>query len=87
MRIIRRRYSLAVMNVLYSKGTARYHDVATLLPTISSSTLSETLRALEAARLLVRHRAGLDHAHVRYALTGAGVRLLNRLRELLDELE
>lgn len=87
LRVIRRRYSLAVMNVLHSKGTARYHDVSAVLPAMSSSTLSETLRALEAARLLVRQQEGLDRPVTRYALTAAGIRLLNRLRELLDEVE
>ena len=56
LRIIRRRYSLAVMNAVRSNERSRYHDIAEAVPGISSSTLAETLRALEAAQLLRRSR-------------------------------
>ena len=86
LRIIRRRYSLAVMNAIHSQSTPRYHDIAAALPGISSSTLAETLRALEAAQLL-RRVPGLDHSQfATYALTDSGLKLLNRLRQLLQEL-
>ena len=86
LRIIRRRYSLAVMNAIHTHTLPRYHDVAAALPGISSSTLAETLRALEAAQLLRRHPGRDDSPFATYALTDSGVKLLSRLRQLLDEL-
>ena len=86
MRIIRRRYSLHVMNAIHTNGRVRYHDVATALPSISSSTLSETLRALEAAHLLDRRQTA-DRTYMMYELTTSGVKLLSRLRQLLDEID
>jgi len=86
MRIIRRRYSLAVMNAIHSRGEARYHDIATSLGGMSSSTLAETLHALVAARLVDRHSSD-QRAHAGYTLTESGAKLLSRLRQLLLSLE
>ena len=86
LRIIRRRYSLAVMNAIHAHQTPRYHDIAETIPGISSSTLAETLHALEAAQLLRRVPGDDDSPFATYALTGSGVKLLSRLRQLLDEL-
>ena len=86
LRIIRRRYSLAVMNVIHGRGEARYHDIAESMSTISSSTLAETLHALVAARLLERRETD-ERPQATYALTASGVKLLSRLRQLLTELD
>ncbi len=87
LRIIRRRYSLAVMNAVRAHPPKpRYHDIAEALPGISSSTLAETLRALEAAQLLLRTPGSDDSPYHSYALTNSGVKLLSRLRQLLEEL-
>ena len=86
LRIIRRRYSLAVMNAIHTHAKPRYHDIAEALPGISSSTLAETLRALEAAQLLLRRVNDQKSPFPTYALTPSGSKLLNRLRQLLDEL-
>ena len=74
------------MNAIHSRGEARYHDVAAALPGMSSSTLAETLHALVAARLADRRRTG-ERPQSSYALTESGVKLLNRLRQLLSELD
>ncbi len=87
MRIIRRKYSLIVMNAVHGRGRVRYHDIASALPSISSSTLSETLRALEAAHLLDRGQETADRPYMMYSLTNSGVKLLYRLRQLLEEIE
>jgi DNA-binding HxlR family transcriptional regulator len=85
LRIIRRRYSLAVMNAIHGRTQARYHDLASALPHMSSSTLAETLHALVAAGLVNRrHTSGRPQPL--YSLTPAGLKLLNRLRQLLTEL-
>ena len=86
LRIIRRRYSLAVMNAIHGHPRPRYHDVAGALTGISSSTLAETLRALEAAQLLRRNPGADASPFATYALTDSGVKLLSRLRQLLEEL-
>ncbi len=86
LRIIRRRYSLAVMNAIRSHPEPRYHDIAGALPGISSSTLAETLRVLEAAQLLVRTPGGEASSFPTYGLTDSGIKLLSRLRQLLTEL-
>ena len=85
LRIIRRRYSLAVMNAIHTRGEARYLEVASALPGMSSSTLAETLHALDTARLLVHLPHSVDRPHLTYALTESGAKLLGRLRELLSE--
>jgi DNA-binding HxlR family transcriptional regulator len=85
MRVIRRRYSLAVMNAIHTQDNPRYHSIAAVLSGISSSTLAETLRALEAAQLLRRH-AAINGTFPTYALTDSGAKLLSRLRQLLEEL-
>lgn len=87
MRIIRRRYSLVVMNAIHGRGRVRYHDIASVLPSISSSTLSETLRALEAAHLLDRRQEAAERPYMHYSLTDSGVKLLKRLRQLLNEID
>ena len=86
LRIIRRRYSLAVMNAIHAHEHPRYHEIAASLTGISSSTLAETLRALEAAQLLVRSKGGDETPFPTYALSASGEKLLNRLRQLLSEL-
>lgn len=84
LRIIRRRYSLAVMNAIHGRAEARYHDIAAALPHMSSSTLAETLHALVAAGLANRRQTS-DRPQPLYSLTEPGLKLLNRLRQLLSE--
>ena len=56
-----------------------------VLPQASSSTLAETLAALEAAQL-VSHHSGDELPFSTYSLTESGMKLLRRLRPLLDDL-
>lgn len=86
LRIIRRRYSLAVMNAIGRRGAARYHDIAKGLRGPSSSTLAETLHALVAAGLVQRQHID-ERPQAAYTLTGSGAKLLSRLRQLLVEVE
>lgn len=88
LRVIRRRYSLAVMNAIQRRGTARYHEIADAVSHASSSTLAETLQALELSQLITRRDLSGDAApHTVYDLTESGLKLLNRLRPLLDEVQ
>ncbi len=86
LRIIRRRYALAVMNAIHMRRRVRYQDVATALPTASSSTLAETLRALNTAGLVTKD-TNPDYGPNTYALTASGAKLLSRLRRLLEEVQ
>ena len=85
LQIIRRRYSLAVMRFLHARPGSRYHSIAEAVTDASSSTLAETLRALEAARLLSREVA--SDGRPSYALTASGYKLISRLRRLLEEVQ
>jgi len=88
LRVIRRRYSLAVMNAIQHRGSARFHEIALALPHASSSTLTETLQALEVSQLLTRRDLSTDGSpHIAYDLTESGLKLLNRLRPLLDDVQ
>jgi DNA-binding HxlR family transcriptional regulator len=87
LRIIRRRYSLAVMNAIHRRGDARYQDIAASIPQASSSTLAETLHALERARLINRMLTPEPAPYPVYTLAPAGAKLLSRLRRLLDEVQ
>ena len=87
LRIIRKRYSLLVLNAIYTRGSARYHEIAAALPRASSSTLAETLHALEAARLVDRDAGTSPAPYASYTLTTSGGLLLSRLRRLLDEVQ
>ena len=88
LRVIRRRYSLAVMNAIQHRGTARYHEIAEAVSQASSSTLAETLQALEASQLITRRDlSGKAAPHTEYSLTESGLKLVSRLRPLLDEVQ
>lgn len=85
LRVIRRRYSLAVLHAIHQHGSARYRDIEAVVAGASSSTLVETLNALEAARLIDRVVPRDSTPRTSYGLTPAGTRLILRLRPLLDE--
>lgn len=86
LRVIRRRYALAVLNAIHQHRPARYKTLAAVLPSASSSTLAETLAALEVAHLVSR-RASDAAPTATYELTGSGAKLLTRLRPLLDDIQ
>ena len=86
MRVIRRRYSLAVMNAISQQQPARFRELSILLPHASTSTLSETLAALEAAHL-VAHLTAESAPTSTYRLTASGEKLLSRLRRLLEDVQ
>ncbi len=87
LRVIRRRYSLAVLSAIHSREPARFRDLELALPAASTSTLAETLRALTAARLVEREGPGEAVPVTAYTLTMSGRKLLNRLRPLLAEVQ
>ena len=70
------------MSAIHSRKQARYRSIARALAHASSSTLAETLQALEAARLIERTADDRDG----YQLTEPGRKLLDRLRPLLEDI-
>lgn len=86
LRVIRRRYSLALLNAIHVRQPARYRELAEALPQASSSTLVETLNALEATRLVHRHTSESIPTS-RYSLSESGAKLLSRLKPLLDDIQ
>ena len=86
MRVIRRRYSLALMNAIHVNQPARFRALSAMVPQASTSTLTETLGALEAAHL-VEHRTADATPTSTYRLTASGEKLLSRLRRLLDDIQ
>lgn len=87
LRVIRRRYSLAVLNAIHARGEARYHEIEGAVAGASTSTLAETLHALEHARLIDRHAPPQAAPRTTYTLTQSGAKLLQRFRRLLDEIQ
>ena len=86
MRVIRRRYSLALMNAIHLHQPARFRELSLVLPQASSSTLADTLGALEAAHLVAHHTSEVKPIST-YSLTESGAKLLSRLRRLLDDIQ
>lgn len=87
LRILRRRYSLAVLNAIHARGEARYKDIESAVADASTSTLAETLHALEHTRLIDRHALRDAAPRTTYTLTQSGTKLLQRLRRLLGEVQ
>lgn len=86
LRVIRRRYSLALMNAIHHQQPARFHQLSASLPHASTSTLAETLAVLEAAQLVLHHTAEVAPTST-YRLSASGEKLLSRLRRLLEDLQ
>jgi DNA-binding HxlR family transcriptional regulator len=86
MRVLRRRYSLALMNAIHQHQPARFHQLSAVLPQASTSTLSETLAVLETAQLVVHHTAEVAPTST-YTLSASGDKLLSRLRRLLEDIQ
>lgn len=86
MRVIRRRYSLALMNAIHQHPPARFRELTELLPQASTSTLTDTLAALQAANL-VAHLTAETTPTSTYVLTASGEKLLSRLRRLLEDIQ
>lgn len=75
------------MGAIHREQPARYRDIATSVSAASSSTLSETLRALEAVQLISRDPHADGHPVSAYSLTPSGAKLFGRLRRLLEDVQ
>lgn len=73
------RWTVFVVNAL-EHGPMRFTQIKAHISGITAKALTETLRAMEADGLLVRHDRGGNPPHVDYALTDLGRSLLVPLR-------
>lgn len=80
--VIGDRWTLLIVRELMSRDGARYTDLRAGLPGIASNLLSERLRDLEAANLVVREEAPPPVAATLYRLTERGKSLRPVIREL-----
>jgi DNA-binding HxlR family transcriptional regulator len=76
-----RRHALPIMNVIAARGPVRFNEIQQQLQGLSSSTLAERLRELEAVGLIRRKVQGEDGPRAEYGLTAKGKTLRNSLRE------
>lgn len=84
VRAIARKYALSVLNVIGGRGRARFTDVQSALPRMSTSTLAETLQVLESVGLVRREVFPETPPRVEYSLSDAGALLRKRFRALLE---
>jgi DNA-binding HxlR family transcriptional regulator len=81
--LIGARWTGAILQVLM-RGRTRYADLRAAVPEISDRMLSERLRALERARIVIRHVSPHPPVRVDYELTPKGRALEPALRAIGD---
>jgi DNA-binding HxlR family transcriptional regulator len=79
--LIGRRWSGALLRTLLS-GDRRFNDLLSVVPGLSDRLLSQRLRELEEARIVVRSVEPGPPVRVSYALSAAGRELEPTLRSL-----
>ena len=77
-----RRHALQVLNVIAAREAAHFNEIQLQLHGLSSSTLAERLRMLEAVGLIGRDAEVEDPARAPYRLTTKGRALRSALRTL-----
>ena len=77
--VIGDRWTLLVIRELLLQGPCRYTDLKNGLPGIATNLLSDRLRELEAAGLVLREEAAPPVATTLFRLTEAGDRILQEL--------
>jgi len=80
------KWSLLIM-LLLATGTMRYNELRRELSGVSHKMLTQTLRALEAEKIITRTVHPVVPPHVDYALTPVGERLVVSMRDLVSIIE
>lgn len=83
-RIMCKKWTLLIVNLLETKNTRRFNDLLSELPGISSKTLSERLKELEGLKVIGRKVYAEVPPKVEYSLTGSGRELSKSLECLYD---
>lgn len=82
-----RRHALQVLNVVGAQERVHFRQIQERLGGLSSSTLTERLRELEAVGLIRRELEGADPPRSEYRLTQKGDSLRESLRRLFTSSE
>jgi len=80
------KWSLLLL-LLLATGTMRYNELRRELSGVSHKMLTQTLRALEAEKIITRTVHPVVPPHVDYALTPIGERLVVSMRDLVSIIE
>lgn len=82
MSILGQRWKLPILWHLADEGTLRYNEIKRGIPLITNIMLTQSLRELEDAGLVVRHNFDTIPPHVEYSLSERGKTLIPILREI-----
>ncbi|MCH5229443.1 MAG: helix-turn-helix transcriptional regulator [Muribaculaceae bacterium] len=78
------KWSILILCVLAENEKTRFNEISKAIPDISSKVLSDTLKNLEADKLIIRHYYGEIPPRVEYSLTLLGRSLVSKLHELIE---
>jgi len=81
---ISKKWALMIIAIIGNSGSAGFNELKKLLSNVSSKTLSNTLKELEDAKLLVRKVQDTAPPTVRYYLTESGWELRELLIPILE---
>ena len=81
--IIGKKWTLLVINALRNQGTLRFNDLMKQLNGISPKTLSDTLKELQAEKLIKREPFAEIPPRVEYSLSQDGIQLGNAIIPLI----
>ena len=77
------KWSILILSVLSENSATRFSELSRAIPDISSKVLSDTLKSLEADRLISRRLYAEIPPRVEYSLTPLGESLMPILGELI----
>ena len=77
------KWSILILCVISENEKTRFNEINKAIPDISSKVLSDTLKNLEADKLISRHQYGEIPPRVEYTLTPLGKSLMPELEKLI----
>ena len=77
------KWSILILCVLAENEKTRFNEISKAIPDISSKVLADTLKNLEADKLIIRHYYGEIPPRVEYSLTELGRDLMPHLYSLI----
>ena len=77
------KWSILILCVLAENEKTRFNEISKAIPDISSKVLTDTLKSLEADKLIIRHYYGEIPPRVEYSLTPLSKSLVPKLHELI----
>ena len=77
------KWSILILCVLSENEKTRFNEISKAIPDISSKVLSDTLKNLEADKLITRHYYSEIPPRVEYSLTPLGLSLMPKVGALI----